>query len=410
MRSAIKRIFVENALRKFISLVLAVIIWLIVNQSLTSTRTFKNVAVRIVNVPEGKTINGLQTGGYLPNKLNIAMTGRKSLLDDLNQNDFEIALDAFQIKSEKIVTLQKKNIVNLNPDLDLDRHITKINNQSVSIRLVPLSSEKIPLYITPPIGSPPKGYEYLDIWPYHLHVNASGPEDEIKKLKAKGLKLTFNLNHLDSSDLDHKGFERKKNVLSFYIPDDWKKVNIPTISNDPIQINDPASKLLRIDFVRNEQLPVRFPIPLQVFVPPDNTSNIVPTDLIIPNNEIVQTIKGIKTLNLPLYANGVSNLFIDIIEDHLSLSLNVPPYLNDEKINWSLQIINPKQLEDKYVSMMQAEFYEETSDMDATVQQSYLRNRFRSFMNRFQLVTEDGKPLDLNINLEGKKIFIHKSS
>jgi hypothetical protein len=52
MKSLLIKLFVHNWPRKLISLILAVIIWFVVSQSMATTKTISNIGVRITNIPE----------------------------------------------------------------------------------------------------------------------------------------------------------------------------------------------------------------------------------------------------------------------------------------------------------------------------------------------------------------------
>ena len=74
------------------SIILAIIIWFVVNKSLTTTKTIPNVPVRIENIPPGKTIADMQSNGILNRRVNLTVTGSKTLLEDLTSNDIEVVL------------------------------------------------------------------------------------------------------------------------------------------------------------------------------------------------------------------------------------------------------------------------------------------------------------------------------
>jgi hypothetical protein len=202
MKTLIANFFLTNWQRKTVSLILAVIIWLVVNHSLTSTKTIGNVSVRIINIPTGKTVEGIQSNGKLNKKLTLTLVGNTNTLEDLTSNDIEVVIDAANKPDEWIATISKKNLVSLNPEVDISKGISRVYHPSFIIRMTKLVTEKIPIVITRPIGEPPRGYQFLDIWPYRLTLTVSGPEDVIKKLKIKEQKMTFNLNDISKAQLD----------------------------------------------------------------------------------------------------------------------------------------------------------------------------------------------------------------
>lgn len=407
MISLLKKIFLQNWLRKLISLVLAIIIWIVVDQSLTTTKVIGAVPIKIVNIPEGKTITGLQSTGHLSRRFSLTVTGKKSHVEDISANDLEIVLNAAGVPDEWVVSIEKKHLVSLNPELNIEGHISKLLQKNLIIKFVPLTKEKISVYVTQPIGEPPKGYQFLDIWPYHLNLTVGGPEDVLKKLKSHGIKLTFNLNDISLSEIERLGINRTRDVITYYIPDKWKNIHLPAISEKPLAIDDPDGKLLRIDFIRSDTIPIKFDIPVVFFASPDHLVSVNPSHLTLVNSALVSSKKGIKVINKSLYTKGVSEIFVKTIQDMVAISINLVPASDESGLNWSIQFINPRVLEDRYINLMLTEAYDdELKDMNPRILQEYLRNRFRNYMNRFQLYTEDDKLLDLNIQLSGKELVV----
>jgi hypothetical protein len=405
MISLLKKILIDNWLRKLIALIIAIVIWFAVDHTLTTTKTVNNVSVRIINIPPGKTVAGLQSSGLLNKRLALTMTGKKAFLEEVTPNDIEIVLDASSVTDEWFVAIDKRHLISLNQELSIQNHINKVIPKNLIIKLVPLSTEKISVYVTQPIGEPPKGYQYIDVWPYHLNLTVEGPEETIKKLKSRGLKLTFNMNEIVGSDLERLASKRKGDVISYYIPEDWKRINLPALSEQSLTIDDPDAKLLRIDFIRSDAIPIKFNIPINLFVTPNFAHIANPSAITINPGELVKNLKGIKILNKQLYARGVSELFVRAIEDMMAISINLAPNSGKNELDWSVQFINPPLLEDRYINFMIKEASDdELKDMHPRLRQEYLRNRFRNYMNRLQLFTDEDKLLDLNIELTGKEI------
>ncbi|MBI5273992.1 MAG: hypothetical protein HY860_02930 [Chlamydiales bacterium] len=409
MKEIVKNLVILNWPRKVISFILAIIIWLVVDQSLTTTKTISNVPIRVINIPEGKTIDGIQSNNILSKRISITITGKKTLLEDLTANDIEVIVDAANKGDEFISTITKRNISSLNPDLNVFQDISKVSAKNFIIKLSKLAKEKIPIFITSPIGEPPKGYQFLDIWPYQIYLTVSGPEEVVKQLKSRGLKLTFNLNDISKAELDNLQSHTthlRSDVVSFFVPDQWKQIYLPTISKTPIQIDDPDAKFLRIDFIRSELLPLGNSLPVTLFIPTKSRQSPNLDKISFAKTDLIAKQNGLAILNESLYAKGITDLFIEIVKDMIQLVVLYDP---DQKkgMTWSVQFINPKVLEDRYVSML----ISDTSDDDIRelqpmLRQDYLRNRFRNYMNRFQLFTSDDKLLDLNIQIRDNQIFI----
>ncbi len=414
MITLLRKIFLENWQRKLTAVVLAVIIWFLVNQSLITSRTISNIPVRVINIAAGQTIVDLQANGILTKRHTLTLVGNKTVLDELTSNDLEIVIDAQNKKGEWIASISKRNVTSLNPEIDLNKGITRVSSSSVIIRLTRLVTEKIPIFITQPIGEAPRDYQYLDIWPYQLNMNVSGPEEVIKRLKAKGIRLTFDLNDITKTELDSLRSlpnSPQGDAVSFFVPEQWKRVNIPLLSDVPIEIDDPAAKELRIDFVRVSLLPVDSEIPVSLYFPTEKLDSYNPQTVTWGPSPLLQQRDGLILFSKPLYAKGVSQLFVRIVEQMMQINVIVDPTIENQYLNWSIEFINPRLLEDRFVSVMMADVSDtEVRELQPLVREEYLRNRFRSYMNRFQLYLSDDKRLEMHIHLKDNKVMIEEGS
>lgn len=414
MISLLKRLFINNWPRKFFSLFLSIITWFFVNQSLTTTKTINNIPVRIVNIPPGKTIEGMQANDFLTKRIALTISGNKSLLEDLNANDLEVVVDASNKRGRWIESVSKKNVHAINPDLNLNQGITKVSQKNISIELTKLVTEKIPITITQPIGEAPKGYRFLDIWPYQLFITISGPENTVKKMKTRGVKLTFNLSDISKGELDDLSTEslrKERDVVSFFVPNEWKQITLPDLYPGPIEINDPSAKYLRIDFVRNEFIPINNPIPVSLFFPTSTAAILNPQKVSISNaGNIIESRYGLKLISKPLYASGVSELFIELMRDVMEIQVLVIPKSEERPLDWSLLFVNHQALEDKFVSMLLSDVSdEEIHDLRPQMREEYLRNRFRNYMSRLQLFISENVPFNLNVIRQGNAVIINES-
>ena len=108
MKTILSRIFIDHWPRKLVALILAFITWLVVNQTLTATRNMNNIPVRIINIPQGKTIEGITPNGRLAKKITLTLVGNKTILDELTPYDLEVELDAAGKPEEWIATISTK--------------------------------------------------------------------------------------------------------------------------------------------------------------------------------------------------------------------------------------------------------------------------------------------------------------
>ena len=171
-----ERLFLRHWPRKVVALTTAIFVWFLVSQTITITRTLSDVPIRIINIPVDKTVQGLLPNGLLSKRISVTLTGSKSVLQDLRPTDIEVVINADGHKESWIATISKRNLVSSSQALDLHNHITNATANDLFIKLSKLVTEEIPVTITKPIGDPPKGYQFLDIWPKYLSQKVSGPE------------------------------------------------------------------------------------------------------------------------------------------------------------------------------------------------------------------------------------------
>ena len=407
MKTLLERLLIENWQRKLFSLVLAIVIWLSVNLSMTVTKIVPNIPVRVINLPQEKTIEGMQVNGILNKRIALTITGNKSIMDDLSGKDIEVVIDAQSKADQWIASISKKHLNSLRPDLDIAKMINRVAPYDMIINQRKLVTEKIPVLVTQPIGEAPKGYQFLDVYPYQLYITVNGPEDAVKRLKARGLKLTFSLHDITRADLDNLLVEKKSSdEVSFFVPQSWKKISLPMLSDTPIEIDDPQAKALRIDFSRQDLIPIDWSIPVTLFFPQKHSSTLNPETYTLETNDFIVKKNGVKMITRPLYASGVSQLFTEIVRDMIQIVIIASPKSERETFLWNAQFIYPHELEDRYVARLMAEADDEDDEVQPYLREDYLRNRFRSYMNRFRLYTPQNQKLVLKIELQANTINV----
>jgi YbbR domain-containing protein len=406
--SYLKSLFFHQWKRKAFAFFLSIFVWFMVNQSLTTTRTILNIPIRVTNLPENYTIEGLASNGKLNKKMNLTLVGNKEIIDPLESSDLEIVVDAEGQTREWPVVISKKNLITNNPDLDLMQGISKVHHAPISLVPSKLVTEKINVHVASPTGEAPRGYQFLDIWPYKFELNITGPEEVIKRVKYRELKLAFNLSDVTKKELDKMSQDQEEGkckVVSFPIPDSWKIVNIPSLSDVPITISDPQAKLLRMDFIRYEFLPIETKIPIQFFFHSSLIGLYTPFDIKILCQDPICHNEGLYYLNVPLYASGVDKTFIELVKDHIQIVVDVNADMR-KSLNWSAQVICSQKLEDSYVETLQSGLDDEDlKDLNFNQRQEYLRNRFRSYMQRIRLFHTNGSKLYLQFKMEESKII-----
>ncbi|MCY3974991.1 MAG: hypothetical protein OXF02_05555 [Simkaniaceae bacterium] len=404
--------FIRNWPRKCVAACLAIGIWFLIDRSLTTTKTLLNVPIRLEHIPAGKTVTGIREDGTLKRGINLIITGNKSFLDELTRDNVEVLFDASGKQDEWIATVSKHNIRFNRSSADVAGRISKVTARNVLIKLTRVLTEKIPVIITQPIGKAPDGYLFLDIWPRKLYITVSGPEEAVKKLSKKGVKLTFNLNDISKEQLDdpHLSTQKKQgDVVSYFVPNHRKQVFLSGLSSVPFEINDPDMKFLRIDFLRSEMLGIGFSLPVSLFFPPETGATLNPDTLRLDPKPLLMQRRGLYSVKRPLFAKGVSPLFLEITKGRIELVITVAPEKKGVRSDSSIRFVNPKKLEDHYVRVLMSDASDrEIYDLEPRVREEYLRSRFRSYMSRFELFTEGGTPFSPVSFSENGLIFLEE--
>lgn len=286
---ALNNFFFHQWQRKLVALLTAIIIWVFVNHSITSSKTIPFVPIRVINLPIDKTVQGLLPNGFLTKRATLTLTGARHVIDQLEPGDVEIILDVSNLPNDAIVQVTKKNLVSLNPNINLPSNVTSITHPEFVIKMRPILTEKIPVIVDAPSGEAPKGFDFLDIWPIHLIQTVSGLEEDVLNLKNRGLELAFNLNEITKEQLELlQSNSLYDDEISFPIPEPWKKINIPFSAHGPENLNDPEAKHLQITFLKQQLLPIKHNIPLYIFYSLKNSDTINPETYGLSTSPFIQ--------------------------------------------------------------------------------------------------------------------------
>lgn len=389
----------------------AVVIWFLVNETITITRTIPNIPVRIINLPTDKTVIGLLPNGILKYRISVSISGIKSTVNDLRPADLEVVINGEGKKESWIATIDKKDLISNTADKDWKKDIAVVTANDLYIKMSKLVTEEIPLTINKPIGDPPKGYQFLDIWPKYLTQKVSGPQEQVHTLKEHGLEVTFNLNRISKGELDSLQSLAKTDEISFFIPDAWKMATLPFKGNITEPFNDPRAKLLRIDFLKQDLLELGVDLPITIFFPVKYSKTINPSTYSLALNDFVQKKNGLKLLMIPLYVRDVSRLFLEIVRDNLLLTIIAVPNSVQEDLNWAVEFIDEKALEDEFVaaSLKEIESIHRENTSFSQSSERAIRYRFRDYLRNLELYTEDGKSLQLKAHLGASTIELEKA-
>lgn len=414
MENVISRFFLNNWQRKAVALCTAIIAWIFVNHSIIETKVIPSVPIRVINLPPNKTVLGLLPNGVLSKRITLTLSGTKDVISELEPGDIVVVVDASTIdRDDWVLQITKKNLVSLNPRIDLVHHITDVKHTEYILKLSQLITEKIPITVLPPIGEPPQGYEFLDIWPQRMVQSISGPEEAVKALKTKGLELVLDLSQITKKDLDavkpiHAN--AADDEISFLIPAAWKQVSIP-FHNNTEEINDPEAEFLRITFLKKESHPLGKMVPVRVFYPVPSLDKVNPETLFLSANEDVKKENGVFLLKPPLFLHDVSRLFVDIIRESLEITLVGANHEERDSLDWSVDVINPYALEDAYVAFVLASSSQGKNPIPySKSREEILRKRFREYLQKFTLYITPEKKLRLDNHVEGHSIKVKVDS
>lgn len=409
MESLINKLFFHQWQRKLVALLTALVIWILVNHSITSSKTIPSVPIRVMNLPTDKTIQGLLPNGFLSKRTTLTLSGTKDVIDQLEPGDVEVLLDISNLPSDGIVQITKKNLISLNPNVNLPTHVTSIDHPEFVIKMSPILTERIPILIHPPIGEAPKDYEFLDIWPIQLMQTVSGPQEQVLNLKNQRLEITFNLNDVTKEQLDAlQGSNTYDDEVNFLVPDQWKKVSIPFSSRGPESINDPEAKNLQMTFLRQQVIPIKNDMPVHIFYPLKYSETINPDTYGLVPSLFIQFKNQIPILTIPLLASNVSKLFLEIVKDNLEIDIVAAPPAEREFLEWSVNFIDDTHLEDTYVAfLMSNSRSSDTSQNKNRDREKHFRHRFRLYIQCFNLFLSPQYRLELQSRLEDGKIRVH---
>lgn len=403
VHSTLAHFIFNNWQRKLMAVFSAMVVWWFVNNSITETKIIPNVPIRIVNLPANKTVVGLLPNRLLSKRVTLTLTGTKDVMQELEQGDVEVLLDVSMATSDDwVVNINKKNLVSLNPSVDLLHHVTQVDHSELVLKLSPLESAKIPITISPPTGDSPKDYEFLDIWPQTLMQMVSGAEEEIQALKLEGLEVSFDLSTITKNELDAISAQQSSQELevAFPVPDSWKKV---MINGTLEEINDPEAQNLRVDFLRKEAVPVKSHLPIRVYYPLKYSDTINATTHPLITNNLIDKKYDNFVLKMPLYVREVSSLFLETILENMEISIIAEPKEERESLLWSLEIIDPHYLEDNYVALLLEDMAESATKRQREI---LLRKRFQQYLQKLSLFAAPDRKLQLQARLGDDNITV----
>ena len=398
--------FTDNWQRKLVALITGLVLWLFVNSSITEQKTISNIPIRVINLPADQTIEGLLPNRLLRKRITLTLHGTKNVIQELEPSDLEVVLDASAVDSKDwVVKIGKKNLVSLNPSIDLLHHITQVNHSEFVLKMSPLVSVKIPITISVLGGEGPNGYKYLDFWPQILMQTVNGSEEEVRQIKEKGLELVLNLSEITQSDLDNLATPQTPygDEVSFLVPAKWQKIRIPDFYNLTEEINDPEAQNLHINFLKRKLIPLNKEVAVSIFYPLKNIAMINPITFSLVANELIEKRNELFFLRAHLYAMDVSHQFLQVVQDNFLISIIALPRNEREVLPWSWGIVNIEDLENLYVSFMLAQM----TTKYFKKREALLRARFKNYQESLVFYTSLEHKLSIESSLSEKEIKVN---
>lgn len=401
------RIITRNWHKKLLSLVFAFVIWFLAVQSVKTTRTIKHVPVRIIDLAPEQTVLGLQSNGFLEKKITLTITGNTSVVESLHSTNLEVVISAAGHNESWIAKIDKYNLFCLDKDTRIQKEIQSVVSDDIFISLTEFVTDEITVHVMSPIGCPPKGYECLDVWPKQLTQKVSGPKEYVQSLKEQGLELTFNLNKVSLEELERNRLIQGNNdEIIFPIPDDWKKVTIPFGKTNKIEnLNDRQANFLRLLFLKQELLPLNLHLPVFLFFPVKDAQFINPQAYTIEPIPPIVLNQGLYQINIPLYAKYVSKLFLDVVKNNIAITIVMSPPQSNHALNWAVEFIDEKTLEDTFVQTITAQEHGILHDFNL-IDESGIRHRFREYLRKLTLYGENGAPLTLSAEINQNSVIV----
>jgi hypothetical protein len=93
------------------------------------------------------------------------------------------------------------------------------------------------------------------------------------------------------------------------------------------------------------------------------------------------------------------------------IQISVIVHPNENKLTWSVQFQNPRILEDRYVAThLSTQVSRFENPTFSKQKQEYLRNRFRNYMNHFQLYKSQNEKLELSFSIDRNQVCVKDTS
>jgi len=180
---------------KLISLILAVMLWMVVATE-TSSELGMEVPLEYRNIPAQLEITGDTT-----NTVQVRLRGSSNVIRDVSAKDVSTTIDLSKMRpGEKIVPLSPQNV-----QAPFGAGVIRVNPSSVRFNLERTLTKTVPVVPTI-LGQPPDGFEIGSVAVNPSKVEVEGPESRISTLASIAtvpIRLDRRQTHIEqAADLD----------------------------------------------------------------------------------------------------------------------------------------------------------------------------------------------------------------
>ena len=108
-----------------------------------------------------------------------------------------------------------------------------------------------------------------------------------------------------------------------------------------------------------------------------------------------------------MFASNVSKLFLEIVQDNLEIDIVTVPPSERELLEWSISFIDDDHLEDMYAAFLLSDTkHTDQSHLKNKEREKFFRQRFRLYIDRFNLYVNPQHKLELHCRLENGQIEV----
>ena len=161
----------ENWMMKLLSLVFALVLWFFVMGEQDLEKGFA-VPVELSSPPEGLIVSN-----DVPSLLDVRISGPRTVLMNLQQDDLAIDIDLKGLSTGVTSYKRLEELFSLSRNLN----VTRISPSIIDVRLERIRAKRVPVKVVLE-GEPPVGFEVGAITAKPSHVTVSGAGSELKNV------------------------------------------------------------------------------------------------------------------------------------------------------------------------------------------------------------------------------------